>query len=57
MFKESLLAPLKLVWDEALHFKALPLSINIGVVKLIHKRGDKDQIGKLETNNHVDNGL
>ncbi|MCO5559278.1 hypothetical protein L7F22_012874 [Adiantum nelumboides] len=43
-FKE-LLAPFLLkVWEESLIHQALPCTINAGVIKLIHKKGAKDEI-------------
>ena len=41
-FREVLIQPLLKVWREALKFKALPISLNAGVIKLIHKRGPKE---------------
>ena len=43
-FKECLIHPLLEVWKEAFRFKALPLPINEGIIKLIHKKEEKDII-------------
>ena len=41
----SFLAPnLLLVWKESVRYGALPTCINTGVVKLIHKRGEKNKL-------------
>ena len=43
-FKECLIHPLLEVWREAIKFKALLLPINEGIIKLIHKKEEKDII-------------
>ena len=43
-FKECPIHPLLEVWREAIRFKALPLPINGGIIKLIHKKEEKDII-------------
>lgn len=44
MFKDYMIQPLMKVWEEALIFQALPCSINTRVIKLIHKRGEKEDL-------------
>ena len=44
IFNELLCPFVLLVWQESLSFGALPLSINTGAIKLIHKKGVKDEI-------------
>lgn len=36
--------PLLHVWEEAVQYTTLPFSINTGIIKLIHKKGDRDII-------------
>lgn len=43
-FKETLVGPLLRVWEESLTHEALPFSINEGIIKLIHKKDQKDNI-------------
>ena len=43
-FKELLIQPLLDVWIEATHFQALPTFLNEGVIKLIHKQEEKENI-------------
>ena len=43
-FKDCLIHPLLEVWREAIRFKALLLPINEGIIKLIHKKEEKDII-------------
>ncbi|MCO5576231.1 hypothetical protein L7F22_030040 [Adiantum nelumboides] len=43
-FKECLIGPLVAVWREAISFEALPLPINEGIIKLIHKKEEKNII-------------
>ena len=45
--KECLIHLLLKVWREAMIFEALPLPINEGIIKLIHKKEDKDVISNL----------
>lgn len=41
----DLLAPyILLIWKETMHFGCLPLSIHSGIIKLIHKMEDKNNI-------------
>lgn len=42
VFKKELSPLLLRVWNESVAYGALPISVNTGVVKLIHKRGAKD---------------
>lgn len=43
-FKDVLVAPLLLaIWEEGVKYQALPFTINSGIIKLIHKKGPKDQ--------------
>ena len=32
------------VWTKALSLKALPITISVGIIKLIHKKGEKETI-------------
>ncbi|MCO5596787.1 hypothetical protein L7F22_050857 [Adiantum nelumboides] len=42
MFKE-VLAPIPLlIWEESVKHKALPVKINTGIIKLLHKKGPKE---------------
>ena len=43
-FKELLIQPLLHEWIEATHFQALPTFLNEGVIKLIHKQEEKENI-------------
>ena len=43
-FKECIIHPLLEIWREAVGFNALPLPINEGIIKLIHKKDEKDII-------------
>ena len=43
-FKDHIVKPLLKVWEEAVMYKALPFSLNTGVIKLIHKKGTKQQL-------------
>ena len=43
-FKEILIQPLLEVWIEATHFQALPTFLNEGIIKLIHKQEEKENI-------------
>ncbi|MCO5559221.1 hypothetical protein L7F22_012816 [Adiantum nelumboides] len=44
-FSELLIEPLLEVWKESLQYGALPMTINEGLIKLVHKKGPKDEIG------------
>lgn len=44
-FKEFLIPHLLSLWRESLRYGALPTSVNTGVIKLIHKRGNKEDLG------------
>ena len=41
-FQSLVTAPLLTVWEEAVGYRALPYTINTGIIKLIHKRGERD---------------
>ena len=41
-FKNILIGPLMEVWKEGVWFKALPIPINAIIVKLIHKKEEKE---------------
>ena len=41
-FKDILLGPLMEVWKEVVHFEALPISINVGIVILICKKEENE---------------
>ena len=42
---DDMLCPLLLkIWEETVHYGCLPISVNTGVIKLIHKRGDKNNL-------------
>ena len=43
-FKDMLIQPLLDVWMEATKFQALPIFLNKGVIKLIHKHKEKENI-------------
>ena len=43
-FKEILLHPLLMVWQEAVAHGALPINMNTGVIKLLYKKGDRQDI-------------
>ena len=45
VYKDLLVPYLLAIWREALAVGALPTSINIGIIKLIHKRGSKEELG------------
>lgn len=44
-FMEVLVQPLLDVWEEVVEHQALPFSLNTGVIKLLYKKGEKDQLG------------
>ena len=43
-FKDVLVGPLLELWNEALTFEALPYTMNEGIIKLIHKKDDKESL-------------
>ena len=43
-FENILIQPLLDVWVEATKFQALPIFLNKGVIKLIHKQEEKENI-------------
>ena len=45
MYKFVLVDPLLATWQEATQYRALPRQINEGLIKLIHKKGDKEVLG------------
>lgn len=43
-FKEVVLRPLLHKWEEAIHFQALPLFLDEGLTKVVHKKERKELI-------------
>lgn len=44
-FSEVLVDPIIQVWREATRFGSLPTQVNQGLIKLIHKKGPKEEVG------------